>query len=216
MIEIIYVEYFLKKITSLKIITSSFEAAGWIFLISACSLSPSCRARCTASNPYSSRTAPINTHSSGHGEFRGGSLAPLWRYAGANAAILVGKVVERRFSSLLIFFTPLFPPKWPRLRPRSATTAQGSPAKVSVPRDIYVDRRCARGIRIQGRTARATARCQGAGRKTPIGTMVGKRGRRSASNFGDFDDFGANFLIFFQHHRPQQTSTACRGCEVEH
>ena len=125
------------------------------------------------------------------------------------------KVVENGVFRFL-FFTPLFLPKWPRLCPRSATTAQGRPTTLAVSRDIHVDRRRARVIRIRGRTARATARCQGAGRKTPIGTMVGKRGRRSASNFGDFDDFGANFLIFFQHHRPQQTSTACRGCEVDH
>ena len=123
---------------------------------------------------------------------------------------------KKEENDVLRYFTPTFSPKWPRLRPRSATTAQGSPTKLAVSLDMHVDRRRARGIRIRGRTARATARCQGAGRKTPIGTMVGKRGRRSASNFGDFDDFGANFLIFFQHHRPQQTSTACRGCEVDH
>ena len=126
------------------------------------------------------------------------------------------KVIEKDVFRFFVFYTT-FSPKWPRLRPRSATTPQVRPTKLAVSRDIHVDRRRVRGIRIRGRTARTTARCQGAGRKTPIGTMVGKRGRRSDSNFGDFDDFGANdFIIFFQHHHPQQTSTACRGCEVEH
>ena len=144
------------------------------------------------------------------------SLAPLWRYAGANAAILVKKWCKKQNKKRKTSFSTTFSPKWPRLRPRSATTAQVRPTTLAVVRDMHVDRRRARGIRIRGRTARTTARCQGAGRKTPIGTMVGKRGRRSASNFGDFDDFGANFVNFFQHHHPQQTSTTCRGCEVEH
>jgi len=126
------------------------------------------------------------------------------------------KVIENDVLRFFFVFYTTFSPKWPRLRPRSATTPHVRPTKLAVSRDIHVDRRRVRGIRIRGGTARTTARCHGAGRKTPIGTMVGQRGRRSASNFGDFDDFGANFLIFFQHHHPQHTSTACRGCEVEH
>ena len=66
--------------------------------------------------------------------------------------------------------------KWPRLRPRSATTAQGIPTKLAVGRDIHVEASCARGIRNRGRTARAPGRCQLTGPRTPIGTMVGKRG----------------------------------------
>ena len=50
---------------------ASFAYHGADRRLSARSLAPSCRARCLASNPYSSRTAPVNMHISGHGESRG-------------------------------------------------------------------------------------------------------------------------------------------------
>ena len=53
---------------------ASFAYHGADRRLSARSLAPSCRARCTASNPYSSHTAPVNMYISGHGEFRGSHL----------------------------------------------------------------------------------------------------------------------------------------------
>ena len=82
------------------------------------------------------------------------------------------KVVENGVFRFFVFYTT-FSPKWPRLCPRSATTAQVRPTKLAVARDMHVDRRRARGIRIRSRTERTTARCQGAGRnqKNPAGRL---------------------------------------------
>ena len=81
------------------------------------------------------------------------------------------KVVENGVFRFFVFYTT-FLPKWPRLCPRSATTAQGRPTTLAMSRDMHIDRRRARGIRIRGRTARATARCQGADRKkNPAGRL---------------------------------------------
>ena len=56
---------------------ASFAYHGADRRLSARSLTPSCRARCTASNPYSSHTAPLDMYISGHGEFRGSHLRRL-------------------------------------------------------------------------------------------------------------------------------------------
>ena len=69
-----------------------------------------------------------------------------------------GKKVVEKTKKRKTPFSTTFLPKWPRLRPRSATTGQRSPTKLAVPRDMYVDRRRARGIRIRSRKTRATAR----------------------------------------------------------
>ena len=64
-----------------------------------------------------------------------------------------GEKVEE--NDVFRYFYTTFLPKWPRLRPHSATTTQGVPTKLAVGRDMHVDRRCARGIRILSGTARA-------------------------------------------------------------
>ena len=61
---------------------ASFAYHGADRRLSARSLAPSCRARCTASNPYSSRTTPVDMHISEHGEFR---EAPLPRCGATRA-----------------------------------------------------------------------------------------------------------------------------------
>ena len=56
-------------------------------------------------------------------------------------------VIENDVFRFFVFYTT-FSPKWPRLRPRSATTAQVRPTTLAVFRDMHVERRRARGISI--------------------------------------------------------------------
>ena len=68
--------------------------------------------------------------------------------------------------------------------PGYATTAQGIPTKLAVGRDMHVDRRCARGIRILSGTARARIDAPFACWNVGVFPLIRKRSSSLKGTFG--------------------------------